>query len=98
MEPAMSLQRVLPLVLLLAATMPSFAQSNLSTDQKQKMLAAFQQRFAAADKDGDGALTREEAKGMPRVSAHFDEIDANHDGKVTTTEILSFMAAQRNGQ
>ena len=94
----MPLRRLFPLALLLAAAMPAFAQANLGTDQKQKMMAAFQQRFAAADKDGDGALTRDEAKSMPRVSAHFDEIDANHDGKVTPTEILSYMAAQRGGQ
>lgn len=91
----MSLRRFSPFLLLALVAAPAFAQANMDTDQKQKMMAAFQQRFTAADKDGDGALTREEAKAMPRVAAHFDDIDANHDGKVTPSEIVAFMAAQR---
>lgn len=39
------------------------------------------------DKDGDGALTKEEAKAMDGFDAEeFDGLDANKDGKVTTDE------------
>lgn len=45
-------------------------------------------RFAAADKNGDGKLTLEEAKaGMPRVAKNFDRIDKDKKGYVTLDEI-----------
>lgn len=87
--------RFAPFALSLMLALPACAQSRLSTDQKQHLADAMQQRFTAADHDGDGMLTREEAKAMPRVSSHFDDIDTNHDGKVTPTEILAYFAAQR---
>lgn len=83
------------LLLAFFVTVPAFAQQNLSTDQKQRMMEAMQKRFSAADRDGDGMLTRDEAKSMPRIASHFDEIDTNHDGKVTPTEIVAYFAAQR---
>ena len=50
--------------------------------------ARFNERFKAADADGDGALSRAEAeKGMPRLSKHFDAIDADKDGRLTREEI-----------
>jgi hypothetical protein len=52
-------------------------------------------RFAAADKDHDGTLDRDEAKALPRVSQNFDKIDANKDGKVSADEIKSYAKAQR---
>ena len=51
-------------------------------------------RWQAADKDGDGALSREEAAGMRGVAMHFDEVDANKDGKVERAEMHEFR--QRN--
>jgi Ca2+-binding EF-hand superfamily protein len=48
-------------------------------------------KFAAADKDKDGTLDKEEAKAMPRVAKHFDEIDADKDGTVSKDEIHTFM-------
>ena len=50
-------------------------------------------RFRKADKDGDGSLDKDEAKGMPRIAHHFDKIDADHDGTVTREEIHDFMKA-----
>lgn len=52
-------------------------------------------RFKKADKDGDGSLTREEAKALPRVSKNFDAIDADHDGTVTEEEIHNYMTAKK---
>ena len=44
----------------------------------------FDAKLKAADKNGDGALTKDEVQaGMPRLAKNFDQIDANHDGKVT---------------
>ena len=53
--------------------------------------ARMETRFKAADKDNDGSLTREEAKGMPRVAKNFDAIDADKSGTVTLVEIQASM-------
>jgi hypothetical protein len=46
------------------------------------------ERFKKADANGDGRLSREEAKkGMPQVARSFDRIDANKDGMVTLEEL-----------
>lgn len=53
-------------------------------EAKQK----FAEKFAAADNNHDGKLTREEAQsGMPDVYAHFGEIDRKKKGYVTRKEI-----------
>lgn len=48
-------------------------------------------RFAEADKDGDGKLTREEAEAMPRVSKNFDKLDADKQGYVTLAQLKEAM-------
>ena len=45
-------------------------------DRAQKM----HERLKAADKDGDGKISRAEAAALPRIAKHFDEIDTNKDG------------------
>jgi Ca2+-binding EF-hand superfamily protein len=57
----------------------------------RKSHARGEAKFAAADKDKDGTLDKEEAKAMPRVAKHFDEIDADKDGTVSKEEIHTFM-------
>ena len=54
-----------------------------------------EERFKAADKDGDGSLTREEATGMPKVAKNFDAVDADKSGTVTKKEIHDYMKAHR---
>jgi hypothetical protein len=45
-------------------------------------------RFAAADKNHDGKLTLQEARGgMPGVAKNFNLIDTDHKGYVTLDEI-----------
>lgn len=57
--------------------------------------AELQKRFAAADVNGDGKLTKDEAKtGMPFVYQHFDEIDSAKTGSVTMKDIVVFVRAQ----
>ncbi|VVE39454.1 calcium-binding EF-hand [Pandoraea horticolens] len=47
--------------------------------------------LAAADKDGDGYLSRDEvATAEPFLYQHFDEIDVNHDGKLSPAEIRAY--------
>ena len=53
-----------------------------------EMRAKAEQRWKDADKDGDGALTREEAKAsMPGLAERFDKFDSNGDGKIARDEM-----------
>jgi hypothetical protein len=60
---------------------PAPAQRAPDTQEVEK-------RFAAADKDGDGKLTLDEAKaGMPRVASSFDKIDKDTKGYITLDQL-----------
>jgi len=72
------------------------AQGAQGSERAQKRVAQMQQRFAAADANGDGKLTKAEADGkMPYVHQHFDEIDAGHTGYVTLADIGQYARSQR---
>lgn len=48
----------------------------------------FEKRFHAADKNGDGMLSREEAYAeFRRAPGFFDEIDLDHDNHITLIEV-----------
>lgn len=59
----------------------------------EAMHGRMQERWKAADKDGDGALSRAEAEaaGMKRLSRDFDKLDKNKDGKLTPDEARNGM-------
>lgn len=62
----------------------------------ERMRKMFEERFKKADRDGDGALSRVEAKdGMPMLERDFDRIDANSDGKITLEELRTAMEKRR---
>lgn len=48
-----------------------------------------------ADKDGDGAISREEAGDRKVLSTHFDVIDADKNGKLSKEELQKFHASVR---
>ncbi len=53
-------------------------------------------RFKAADKNGDGKLSLQEAKdgGMTRVVANFKTIDTDKDGYVTFAQLKAQLDAR----
>ena len=83
---------------LLASAATAFAQTaDGNAGGGQKMAARMQQRFAAADANGDGRLTKDEAKGkMPFVYKHFDEIDTAHSGSVGMADIAAYARARKS--
>jgi hypothetical protein len=102
---------LLALPLLLAAT-PLLAQTgstpNAADPGLDHFVARQTARLMAADKDGDGRISRTEmtsvpAKGHADPNRRFDRIDANQDGYLDSGEIRAAMgkryarmAAKRN--
>jgi Ca2+-binding EF-hand superfamily protein len=86
-------------VLAFAALLPTaaaLAQTAEPGGRGAQMAAELQKRFAAADTNGDGRLTRDEAKAkMPMVYKHFDEIDTTHSGSVTLADIAAYARAKQ---
>ena len=76
---------------LMAAVAPGYAADPPMPANEAEIVA----RFKAADKNGDGKLTYEEAKaGMPRIAAAFDKIDTDKKGYLTLAEILKVAGSQ----
>lgn len=69
--------------------------ANLSPEERREFREMrrekMRERFERADRDGDQALSREEAGRVgPRLKENFDNVDANKDGKATAEEIREF--------
>ena len=50
------------------------------------------------DKDGDGAVSKDEWVAAGRPAERFHVVDANKDGKITVAELEAAMAAMRQRQ
>jgi mannose/cellobiose epimerase-like protein (N-acyl-D-glucosamine 2-epimerase family) len=76
-----------PLFLLFAFATAAQAQQP-SPARMQQAMEQLNQRFAAADTNKDGCLTKGEADGkMPRVHKNFEMIDKEKKGCVTMEQI-----------
>ena len=51
-------------------------------------------RMELLDKNKDGFVSREEAKGVPMLEKVFDKFDRNRDGKLDRTELEAAEKAQ----
>jgi hypothetical protein len=52
--------------------------------------AAMAERIKAADTNGDGLISKDEARaGMPILTRHFDQLDTNKDGQISTEELAA---------
>lgn len=60
--------------------------------------AHLDKRFLAADANHDGGLDKAEADGMPMLTTYFDQVDSNHDGKVTRQEYFDAMPLLHRGK
>jgi len=78
---------------LLALPFAAYAD-DAASGRAAQFRAQLESRFTAADTNGDGQLSQDEAKaGMPGVARNFDAIDADHNGYVTRDEIMSAVQA-----
>jgi Ca2+-binding EF-hand superfamily protein len=63
---------------------------------REQMRQQFLGRFRAADANGDGRLSRDEAQGgTPGLFEHFEVVDLNGDGLVSLTEIEQLRDPER---
>jgi|SoiMethySBSTD1v2_1073268.scaffolds.fasta_scaffold160457_2 Ca2+-binding EF-hand superfamily protein len=82
-----TLTKVAALAALLSAT-TAFAQdypSNASSETGKSV------DYAKLDKNGDGNISKEEAKADPSLSAKFDALDTDKSGSLSTTELSAKM-------
>ncbi|MDP9139406.1 MAG: hypothetical protein M3O62_01265 [Pseudomonadota bacterium] len=82
------------LLLLLGAAMLSSCGKRVG-EARPDLLTPLRAEFAAADKDGDDTLTREEAAAMPELVPVFDAVDTDHNDRVSTGELRSYLEWQR---
>jgi hypothetical protein len=58
---------------------------------RSEMRERAEERWKAADADGDGALSRQEAQqSMPGIAERFEKFDGNGDGKIARDEMHNF--------
>lgn len=50
------------------------------------------------DLDGDGKLSRDEAKAAPRMAERFDALDTDKDGFLTKDELMTHRGSRRKGR
>lgn len=61
------------------------------SEKREQRASHMQERLKAADKNGDGKISREEATAsLPKLSKHFDQIDANKDGFISKDEMKAW--------
>ena len=65
---------------------------------RTEMHSRGEERWKAADKDGDGLISRDEAAAMPRMAEHFDRLDANTDGRVSRDEVRQFRGQKQRSK
>jgi len=83
--------------LLMSTVTPlALAQSATNMPPPPANAAEVEARFKAADANGDGKLTREEAKGsMPRLAMAWEKIDVDNKGYITLDQLLIISANNR---
>jgi Ca2+-binding EF-hand superfamily protein len=81
----------LTLALALAASAATAAVA--PEDYVQRVADAYRAAMQAQDYDGDGVVTREEARIDLLLSGAFGAIDTDGDGRITAEEMDRFIAA-----
>lgn len=83
-------------LLIVAAMLLPLAACAQDGGRAQRFAAKAQERFAAADTNHDGLISRDEAQqGLPRIAQHFDDVDTDHDGQLSREELGAYLRSLR---
>ncbi|MDP1681665.1 MAG: hypothetical protein Q8L39_07805 [Burkholderiales bacterium] len=63
---------------------------------REKAKTEMKARWDKADANNDGMLSRDEAKASPHVAKHFDAMDADKNGPVSTQEVAEYVKTHRS--
>ena len=77
----------------LALMSTSAAAALAPEDYVERVAAEYRAAMQAQDYDGDGVVTREEARIDLLLSGAFNAIDIDGDGRITAEEMDRFLAA-----
>lgn len=85
-------------------TLATFAASSLAltsiahAETYERELAQLEARFKSADANGDGKLTKDEAKAgnMDRLARFFGRVDSDGDGFVTLAQLKARLAERHD--
>ena len=84
------------LILSASATSIAVAQSTANMPAPPSNQAEVEARFKAADKNGDGKVTREEAEAsLPRIAMAWEKIDVDNKGYITLEQLQVIAANNR---
>lgn len=91
----MNLSRVRAVIALALGTALAMSASAQSASRAERLHAKLSERFAAADQNHDGRLSKAEAEGgMPFVARNFEQIDQAGKGSLSQDEITAWIAAR----
>ena len=93
MKKPMSHSRALP-ALALAAVLVSAGACAQQASSPSTSTDAPRQRL---DANGDGVIDKAEAANAPRLAKKFDQLDANHDGRLSADELPHGARGDRGG-
>lgn len=68
-------------------------QTRTKTDLKARGSVDMEQRFNEVDANGDGQISKAEARADSKLNAAFDEADASGDGNLNRSEFESALSA-----
>lgn len=85
-------------LLLIAAAVVSASTLVLADTGTASKRGTMIERLKAADTDGNGMLSRQEAAALPRIAERFDDIDTNKDNQVSFDELRAYHQAHRGGK
>ena len=74
------------------ATLPSPQSAAVASPRRAGHIA---DRFRDADRDGDGVLSRSEARTLRGVWQKFELIDTNQDGRISRAELAQYRQQSR---
>ena len=62
---------------------------------RAQALAKLKAQFKAADRDGNGSLSAEEAKHFGFVASHFDDIDEKRRGAISFDDLRAYLEREK---